>query len=821
MAKKKNVLSPLFLGLVFSFVLLSQVTRAVWVACGIAALAGLAIYWFSRSRKPAVTQRAATPDIPLPPGGALSARLVPAQPSRRPVTASTHWVMEEDSPVPVASTARRQELAEFTIPVAPSHLAAGVPQPQPPSPSPRPASQWTGPTRWVPPGEVISVAGVSIPGGMVYVGSFLTAASGGPDPALLDPTKPVNLAGKYVERSMAYWPSYSDIDPRSRGAYLNWLADGRKDPAADVGYVFLFFYGLERRFITDNMTNPGAETEQLQIADELRRLLSIYGKEYSFRRYAEALLNWISMPKLAGRLYEQPVPKLERGWELPPYLRLALGLAASARAPIPAHLACAWAMLEPTCPLRTPATRCPELFAKAFAEKYRDAFGDGLVLQKNRTKVKFEYQAASSGFRGAKLRLNYGDIPDVTALTAPVKKIAAVSEDAMKVLDAYSRFLSKNPDSALALEALVLLPVGLWPDEAQQKILAVKVNCVSEPVVMLFKELLATLGATSTLTKDKVLGLATALESLSVSIEPDVLAGAKLSKPDDSVVLFASLPGEVAARGTPAYQAAMLTLQVASTVAAADGDFGTAEHAHLRTQVLSWGHLSQAQINRLLAHLKLLVAEPASLPTLKKKIAPLDPSAKEAIASFMTAVAQCDGTVSPEELKTLEKVYKALGVEPKQVFSDVHAAAAGQVASRQGSTLSKSAPQLDLARIAALQKDTERVSALLAGIFKDEAPPVVFPAVAVPEETDNDVQPDGASVLLGLDEPHTAFARMLMSRPSWTRAELLDVAADLDLLLDGALESINEASFDAHDAPLTEGDDPVEVNAEILEKIAA
>ena len=74
---------------------------------------------------------------------------------------------------------------------------------------------------------------------------------------------------------------------------------------------------------------------------------------------------------------------------------------------------------------------------------------------------------------------------------------------------------------------------------------------------------------------------------------------------------------------------------------------------------------------------------------------------------------------------------------------------------------------------------------------------------------------------MGLNEAHTALARMMLSRPEWSREELLDVAADLDLMLDGALEHINEAAFDAHDMALFEGDDPVTVNAEILEKVEA
>ena len=75
--------------------------------------------------------------------------------------------------------------------------------------------------------------------------------------------------------------------------------------------------------------------------------------------------------------------------------------------------------------------------------------------------------------------------------------------------------------------------------------------------------------------------------------------------------------------------------------------------------------------------------------------------------------------------------------------------------------------------------------------------------------------------LKGLDGAHASFVNQLISRPEWTREELLDLASDLDLMLDGALERINEAAFDAHDGPLTEGDDPVTINRDILEKVPA
>lgn len=685
---------------------------------------------------------------------------------------------------------------------------------------------------WVPPGQTVTVSGVDIPGGMVYVGKVLKTPSGANDPCLIDPYKPLSKAGDYTERDMGYWPSYSEISPKARRAYLNWLADGRRDPEADIGYVFLFFYGLERRAVLDAAKDPAAQADWPAIEAELRRLLAIYGeKSHSFRSYAGELLNWVALAEHPERLYEKPVPELPRSFELPLYLRLALGQAAVDGANVPAHVALAWAKLDPNIGLRTPAIRCADLFEARFKQQYAEAFGPGMLLPRNRTKLKFVYRPASAGFRGyGELRLNFGNTPDVTALTAPVKKLQDVVEAATAELDAYSRFVGRNPEAVNSLEALLQLPATLWPDKAQRALDALVARATVGMVAMTFQELLTALDAKSTLTKDKTLALARALESKNIGVEPDLLAGAKLPKPDEQVVLFGVPPGEKVSRSTPTYQAAALTLQLASAVATADGEFSPQEVGHLREQVQSWTHLTPNHIRRLLAHLRLLMLQPVSLASLKKKLEPLDAGAREAIAAFMATVAQADGAVSPVEVKMLEKVYKALGVESKKVFSNVHAAASGTkpaaAVDGQARKPVEAGFKLDPARIAELQRDTDRVSALLANIFKEDDTLAQQAGAAQPSPTDGEREEESAdtptgTAILGLDEPHSALARLLLSRPEWTREELMDAAADLDLMLDGALEHINEAAFDIHGIPFVDGDGPATVNPEIIEKIAA
>jgi hypothetical protein len=111
---------------------------------------------------------------------------------------------------------------------------------------------------------------------MVYVGSNLPSLHSN-EPALIDPSLPIKIAShRRSDEPLHYFPSYADIDEEARTIYLSWLADGRNDPYIDIGYVFLFFYGLERRVLVDIHREPKFRHEIPAIAAEVKRLCSIY-----------------------------------------------------------------------------------------------------------------------------------------------------------------------------------------------------------------------------------------------------------------------------------------------------------------------------------------------------------------------------------------------------------------------------------------------------------------------------------------------------------------------------------------------------------------
>lgn len=778
---KKNSGSPLLIGAVIVVGLIASIPMEIWI--GFLALgAVIFVLWLIKKQK----QKSAPPNAS------------PTERSQRLPEMHTKRQVDTDALVTVTFTGGDSS-RDYQIPTGPAKKSNTA--------------------RWIPPGQHYTVAFFELPGGMLYIDSVRNI-----DPSFIVPDLKVSASPVDVSSPLTdYWPSYSTISPEARKGYLTWLAGGRKAPDANIGYVFLFFYGLERRILLDATSDPAVQSELPAICAEIERLLRLYDDNNSFRRYATQLLDFVASTQVADKSYLAAPPVITRtSYELPLRLRIALGQLAVDGKPVPADWALAWALSDPNIIRRTPITRCAELFADIFKQKYAETHGEGIPLKVNKTKLRVSYYAASSSLNYKDHSRTIAELPDVSAVTAPVAKLQKLVDECTEELEPYSRYLGRNPDKAQALEGLLQLPVGLWPAPVRAEIEDLKTRVGSGLVVMTFGELSGRLKSAGALTRDKVLGLARALGSLHLGIEPDVLAGSKTPKAEDSIALFATPPENGEARTTPAYSAAAITLDLACAAALADGQASAHELLMLTRQIDSWAHLSEAHRKRLKAHLRLGINQAPTLAVLKKKLEPLSSDAKRSIGRFIAHLAQSDGEVAPAEVKFLERVYKALGIEAQQLYSDLHAAPQEGVAAASVAVSSGPKPEqkasfaLDSERIAKLQKETEAVSALLAGIFAEEQ--VVDRPSPLPTASDEPQEPVTAGIL-GLNTEHSAFVRRLLSRHTWPREELADVASDMELMLDGALEHINEAILDLFDAPLTEGDDPIEINQEILEKI--
>lgn len=340
--------------------------------------------------------------------------------------------------------------------------------------------------------------------------------------------------------------------------------------------------------------------------------------------------------------------------------------------------------------------------------------------------------------------------------------------------------------------------------------------------VMSLGDLASSFDSTTTLTRDRIRALAHALEEMHIGMEPDIFTGARTPKAEDQIILFRTEPEDGTLRQGPAYQVAAVTLDLACSVTMADGKPHPNELRLLMKQIDAWTQLTEAQRKRLRARLRMAIDSPPSLASLRNKLTAIPVDGRRAIAHLLSSLAQADGTVDPAEVRLLEKVYKALEVDAQALYSDLHIAAATSSSPQPTTSAQPESAQiadgiaLDMARVEALQRETAEVTALLSSVFTDEA----APSIEAQEERE-EAQPTAETTLLGLDTEHSLFLRLLLTRPSWPRQDLADAAADMELMLDGALERINEAAFEQFDEPLIEDGDPIEISRDVMEKVAA
>ena len=688
---------------------------------------------------------------------------------------------------------------------------------------------------WIAPGETTTIARRTIPGGMIYVGSDLPSISGlrEAEPALIDPSLPVNWSDSDREgHSFSYWPSYSEIPPGARAAYLSWLEGGRCDPTIGTGYVFLFFYGLERRLFADAAHSKKARREVPAITAEVERLLSIYGSNRSFRRYSTAFLSAVKSAFPNPPLCDSPPPVVDAADEMPLQIRVALGQLSVAGRPVSAEWALAWYFGHPEVRPRTPVRRCPEEFRTLFVHRYAQRLGDGLVVKPNKARLRGAYVPASASF-GGEVPVELGDLPDVMALTKPFRAIEEVAEECTTALEPYSRLVGRAPSSRGSLEAIGLLPSELAVAGAGSE--ADSLRCWLEARLTAGTALVdgAELHARwPTSRKDRFLrseavALSQLFQKLGYALEPDVRFGGPAITAATKAVLFRFPAGHPEAPSR-AYISATALLGLAAVVASADGEVSEAEERHLEKHLETALHLEPGESARLSAHLRWLLAVQPGLSGTRKRLGDIDAPTRSAIARFATLVAGADGRVDPSEVKTLQRIYRTLGVDEERVFSDIHSLGQTVGAPEPGPVTVRPAQPveegfavppwlgqrkgiaLDMQRVEAKLVETAAVSSLLAGIFveeEEESAPVPATPLA------------GAPAVSGLDERHGGLAHALGNLEALSREEFEQLGQRFGLLPDGALDVLNEAALEKCGEPLLDGDDPIEVNRRVLEEM--
>lgn len=719
---------------------------------------------------------------------------------------------------------------------------------------------------WIPSGAHATVAGFSLPG-LVYVGRVLPRMDGygRNDSCLIDPGLAVSKSnGDTSGQHMDYWPAYESMRPSSRRGLLEWLSGGRSDPGAYIGYVFVFLYGLERRGVLER-----SREDRPAIRAEVERLLSVHGHNGSFHRYATDLLSALDVLDLEPG--QDPAPVfVQSGGDVPPSVRIAVGSRIRDGRPIEADWLLAWTMSHPETRVRTPARRAFDHLRTEFAFEFTRRHPSGGLLLKGRKGkgASIPYRAASGSFTVGLESVGVEALADLSRYPEALTAGRELLEICTGRLDAFSRHLGRASGAATAmtLQSFALLPPArreqaLDPG-ANEDLAWIRKHadsCTSVPFEYLNGRVSGQTGEKATPTRLRE--VADTLCRFGVGLIPDPRYPGRL--PTSSVVLPFRLdaPCEAVPVPSDAYKAAFLALSVGMLVAKADGEVSDDERVVLREMASASPGLGIDERHRLAADATWLEAHPAELPSLRTRLAELGIEHRQSVGATLVRVASSDGNHHRAEISLLEKAFRYMGLDQRQLYAALHQAGPDAQTSRgtpsgsddlvrvtlgtegernfvipgasvrtplvsgdpparpapvPGSVTAGSIERVDSDRLAAIRAETVAVSSVLSSVFDLDADPAL-PDGEAPMAVDTpDEGADAEDVLAGLDPRHAQLLRELVVRSDWPRAEFDRLAREFDLMPGAAMENLNDWAFGRFDDVLVEEGDPILINLHLI-----
>ncbi|MCB1215294.1 MAG: TerB N-terminal domain-containing protein [Deltaproteobacteria bacterium] len=690
------------------------------------------------------------------------------------------------------------------------------------------------PAKWYGWTQSITVQAYPIKDGLVYVGELLLDTSGyNNDACLINPKLKVSPADPWeAGDEISYWPAYASISPKCRGAYLKWLASGRSEPEANIGYVFLFFYGLERRLFLDGQREGISDEERLNIIEEVKRLLKIYGSNRSFRGYAA---NFLAMEWV---LYQsdKPIPDyidFEDRYCSEPF-QVVLAQYVAQYKPIPVDIMLQWLILHPEFGLRTPARRCAKEFRSLFKTRYQQKFGDGLIVKPNKTPLKLEYHSASPSLKGD-LKLKFPKLPNPFILTSPLKKISSLVEECTLELESYSRYLGRKGNEPQSLNALALLPQELFNQfpKLHQTKLELSELASEAPSLLDTGTLYKILGESVPveINKKESKNLAEVMEKIGFGIAPDTRFHNIKINPEGHVVIFPRGHG-VDFQPSREFCRISIILRLGAIVSQIDNDLSPAEEKTLQFLIKDNRELNSIEKDSLEAFLYWCLRTSQGTSDLKKKFLSMSLEEKIAISHILISVAHADGYIDPREIKQLEKLYSTLGLDKDQVTKDIHALATTatepvvishrdeeasfsipkDLASTSGKKLSRGF-SLNEELIKLRQEETRQVKGVLEEIFEGQSEEEAGSRLS------SEKLVESTNPLSGLDQAHQNLLDRLVLQENWKRSSFYQICDELGLMVDGAMEVLNEWAFDHANAPLIDDGEPIYIDVNLAKEI--
>jgi len=751
------------------------------------------------------------------------------------------WAREQGSAEPKAPsqrdlsvpTTRPGSSRELVEPGRRSNSSTTRPRAKPPSMPKEPTFYGPGLTVHVGRGDAIEPLVYAVRG----------TAKGEVDASLIETGLSVASSRTPTYEELPYWPTYRGASPAQRARYLDWLLLGRRDADIPIGYVFIYFYGLERRVLLDR-------TDHEPILRELRRLLEVYDMSPSFQRYATNLA-WATLLLSAvdGDGLDEAFLKMAESSPPADEDTLAVGLAYShvRELPLPASLARSVAEWDSRTSTSVVIRRHTEMFSHLFDKRYAAACGRGLVLKESKRPHKLAYQPASPTLSGM---LASFEVPNALGLPSQFKPLIQIWSDCIDELKAYDRAHRSSAGEELTAAMYEALPEELRTDDHPElgdwrRVMRKYAGPRGWPLVPV--SALASIKGFPTrsrLTKRQCETILCTADAIGFGLEPDARLTGRNYEWNELLSVFRTEGPDQ--EDLTAYSAAAVLLRLGMCVAAADGRVDKEELRHVSQHLEDHFSLKPAHRKRLKALARLLRATKSFGEAEGKKLrTSLPVGQRRMVASYLVGIAAVDQEITPEEVKALKKLYRILGLAPDELTSllvTLQSPAEPEepveiqrapTASRTGERIPPPPARrgfgLNMEAVNRIMAETSQVAEVLAKAMSERNGAKAAGSTEMPREESSPT--DGASDAasddggtqaaplraVGLDDRFHEFLDVLVTKDAWARDELSVVAREHSLMLNGALEAINEWSEQQYGDWLVEQGETIAVRLDVFE----
>ncbi len=680
--------------------------------------------------------------------------------------------------------------------------------------------------KWAAEGEKIKVKSYEISSPLTYYSNSKSS-----EPSCINTSLPVGSADMATKERIGYWPEYSELSSNQRAKYLTWLHYGKQDPVEEMGYVFIYFYGLERRAIVEKKDSE-------LIVSELLRLLNIYSSSGSFQNYASELLAYIVARDSIEVNIDDILKHNRIAFTLFPII---LSQLAKQQKPLNKELAYLYAKSDYTFKKSVVVERVGENFKKLFFKKFEEKFPQGLELKANKSKRYKHYHAATPSYIVKEKAVS---IPIIEISQLTFKPLIKIWEDCIEELTPLSRTLSKGKDLS-AKEAYKKLPPALrasvqhpdmdkWVDIMNTAIhkedfSIIKAGSVIEGLDIEIKNV--------KLTKKESLEIVQNAEEVGYLTVPDIRITGNTYTIDDYLCFYKGKPLKITKSLGAEYMTAVRFLALSMAVAAVNREIDETETNYIAEALDKKFNMNEENKKRLEAYKEIFLLNPPSIKIVSKLKTKLTMPQKEELAAMIVGVMIADNSLDKEELKALQTLFKTLGIEEYKLYrllfemreakeNPVEFIGIGEKdfpeAIRKEAMASTAITPLNYEKIKQIHCETQEVSKILTEVLSEniDVDAEVMPA-AVEQEvpSENAVSNEENNPLSDLDERYHAILLTLIKENEWTKDAFNSLIREHSLMPAGTIEAINTWSDEILGDFIIHEEDSYIINIDLAEKI--